>query len=60
MTVLNPSPLSMSKELLEKSLIATERKAKEDEIWNALETRDDLSLNEKLQAYEADFKGRLT
>ena len=32
MTVLNPSPLSMSKELLEKSLIATERKAKEDEI----------------------------
>jgi hypothetical protein len=56
MTVLNPSPLSMSKELLEKSLIAAERKAKEDEIWNALETRDDLSLNEKLQAYEAELQ----
>src|ERR1043165_9952626 len=55
MTVLNPSPISMSKELLEKSLIAAQRKAKEDEIWNNLEAREDMSLNEKLQAYEAEL-----
>src|ERR1044071_5335106 len=55
MTVLSPSPISMCKELLEKSLLAAQRKAKEDEIWNNLEAREDMSLNEKLLAYEAEL-----
>jgi len=58
MTVLNPSPISQSAELLEKSLVAAQKKAREDQIWKTLEERDDLdlSLDEKLQAYEAELQ----
>src|ERR1044071_9715653 len=58
MTVLNPSPISQSAELLEKSLVAVQKKAKEDQIWKNLEARDDLdlSLDEKLQAHEVELQ----
>ena len=57
MTVLNPSPISQSVELLEKSLVDAQKEANADQIWKNLEERDlDLSHDEKIQAYEAELE----